>query len=254
MSRELPYFRWYPKDAQADLKFRAMTRSQRGLYHDALDFAWINDGLPDDDGAIRRALGMTVRELKADWPVVRERFEETGGTLRNARQEQERSEALRLSDKRAKAGAEGGKRKAIATALPEFCSDKQAIRAYGSVFESGFVSEKKKKEAHPQNGEWPHAQTFTESWRRHLKQRRDQPLEVVAQVLIGRNGSLDWDELARAHPAYCAYWEKRGWDFCPLTLLEWIDGGMLPPPAEAVAQKESRAERRAREMDAEAMA
>jgi hypothetical protein len=105
----------------------------------------------------------------------------------------------------------------------------------------------------PQSGEWPNAQVFTESWRRHLKQRRDQPLEVVAQVLIGRNGSLDWDELARAHPAYCAYWDKRGWDFCPLTLLEWIDGGMLPPPADAVAQKESRAERRAREMD-EAMA
>jgi hypothetical protein len=85
------------------------------------------------------------------------------------------------------------------------------------------------------DGGWKNARLFVDAWRRHLKQRRNQPEQVVMQTLIGRNGTVDWVRFAEFHPQYCAYWEKRGWDFCPLTLLEWIDGGMLPPPVEPIS-------------------
>jgi len=94
-----------------------------------------------------------------------------------------------------------------------------------------------------ENGGWRNARLFVDAWRRHLKQRRDQPEQVVCQVLIGRNGTVDWARFTEFHPAYCAYWDKRGWDFCPLTLLEWIDGGMLPPPLEVLSPKDERARR-----------
>lgn len=100
------------------------------------------------------------------------------------------------------------------------------------------VSEEPKKPEKPisrGNGEWPNARDFTTSWNRHLKQRHDQPMQVVVQLLMGRSVTVDWKKLCELHPIYCDYWVKRGWDFCPLTFLEWIDGGMLPPPPEAIA-------------------
>lgn len=83
--------------------------------------------------------------------------------------------------------------------------------------------------------EWPNARSFVDAWKRHLKFRRDQPEQVVVQTLIGRNGTVDWHKLVEVHPGFCSYWERRGWDFCPLTLLEWIDMGMPPPPPDAAA-------------------
>jgi uncharacterized protein YdaU (DUF1376 family) len=98
--KPLPYFRWYPSDAQSDLKYRSLTRAERGLFHDALDFAWMNDGLPDNEGAIGRALNMTVKELKTIWPSVRDCFPKSeDGRLRNKRQEEERNYARTKSEK-----------------------------------------------------------------------------------------------------------------------------------------------------------
>jgi hypothetical protein len=85
-------------------------------------------------------------------------------------------------------------------------------------------------QALPDAANWSHAEAFTVAWERHRKHRANQPLQAVAQTFIGRNGSLDWGRLESAHPAYCEYWAARGWDFCGLTLLEWIDAGMPEPP------------------------
>ncbi len=93
------------------------------------------------------------------------------------------------------------------------------------------------------DGTWKNAREFMEAWRRHLKQRANQPEQVVAQTLIGKNGTVDWLRLVEIHPTYCSYWERRGWDFCPLTLLEWIDGGMLPPPPEAETESDRKRKR-----------
>ena len=82
--------------------------------------------------------------------------------------------------------------------------------------------------------DWLHADTFRTAWERHAKHRRDQPLEVVAQTLIGRGDSVNWVRIAEVHPRYAAYWAKRSWDFCPLSFFEWIDAGMPEPAPEAV--------------------
>lgn len=99
------------------------------------------------------------------------------------------------------------------------------------------VSEKQKPRVKSENGDWPNARDFTAAWNRHLKQRKDQPMQLVAQSVIGRSGTIDWIRLCEIHPIYCDYWSKHDWTYCPLTLLEWIDGGMLPPPPEPTAPR-----------------
>lgn len=99
MSRELPYFRWYPGDAESDSKYVAMTFAERGLYHKALNYAWMNDGLPIEDSEVGRVLKMTVRELNSIWPRVRQCFEEVNAKLCNRRQEEERSYAKNKSER-----------------------------------------------------------------------------------------------------------------------------------------------------------
>lgn len=151
MSRELPYFRWYPADAESDARYAALDFIERGIYHKALNYSWTNDGLPLDDGESARLLKMSVRELKSFWPRVRACFEEIDGKLRNSRQEKERADAIRISEKRAKAGAQGGKEKAIASHLLEVCYSKPSIRAYESECVYGFDFESIKKNL-PLNG------------------------------------------------------------------------------------------------------
>ena len=117
-----------------------------------------------------------------------------------------------------------------------------------SLSDSVSVSVSESKKVAEKSSEWPNARTFVEAWKRHMKFRRDQPEQVVAQTLIGRNGTVDWNHLVEVHPSYCAYHQRHGWQFCSLTLLEWIDMGMPAPPPEAVQNgKESFMERLKRE-------
>lgn len=81
-------------------------------------------------------------------------------------------------------------------------------------------------------GEWDKSETFTECWERHKKHSGRESLDLVSRMLIGRD-RLDWAQVKAKHPAYCAYWAKNGWNFCPLTFLQWIDNGMPDPPEAA---------------------
>lgn len=133
LARDLPYFRWYTKDARSDLRYSTFTLAELGLFHRAIDCSWDNDGLPAEDTAIGRALGLTMAELRKLWPVVREAFYlAEDGKFRNRRQETERAEAIRLSKARSKAGSEGGKRSAKVKQSYTFAK----ARAYESESES----------------------------------------------------------------------------------------------------------------------
>ena len=150
MSRKLPYFCWYASDAISDEKYSRMTLAERGLYHTALNYSWTNDGLPVEMEMIRRTLQVSsVSEFARCWPAVAACFVGVPSDpprLRNKRQEEERSAALNLSDKRARAGAKGGsKRQANAKQLLKPGLDFAKARAYGSGSVSGFDFESKKE-------------------------------------------------------------------------------------------------------------
>ena len=98
MSRELPYFRWYPADAESDASYAAMTLAELGLYHRALNHAWLNDGLPTDDERVRRELRVDREDFALNWPAVRDCFKGQS-RLRNKRQEAERTHAKSKSKK-----------------------------------------------------------------------------------------------------------------------------------------------------------
>lgn len=84
--------------------------------------------------------------------------------------------------------------------------------------------------------EWEHTQEFRECWNRHKKNRHTESFALVAQMLITR-ANVRWDLIKEKHSTYCAYWKKTGWQFCPLTFLEWIDNEMPDPPDKAEEQR-----------------
>lgn len=109
MSKELPYFRWYPSDAESDSKYAALSLSELGLFHRCLNLSWMNDGLPSDPLEIGRVLRITPREVKMLWPRVSECFELREGKHCNRRQEQERLHAKGKGDKSTATAASGQK-------------------------------------------------------------------------------------------------------------------------------------------------
>lgn len=207
-----------------------LTPCELGLYIIALNHAWVNEGLPAGDDDVGRAL--KVPNFAKLWPRVRECFSLIDGRLRNKRQEQEREDAIRISESRSKAGFLGGKSKANAKQLPEVCQDFASVRAYGSVYES-CVSDPKKNTGTCSKDFEVH---FSAAWDRHAKHRGNASRQMVAQRLL----DVDWDAWDARHVPYCRFWDDAGWTTCSLSMLEWWEQGMpLPPPP--AAPKKSRA-------------
>ena len=100
MASGLPYFQWYPADAEADESYRCMTFEELGLFHRALNSAWVNDGLPSSCERIALALHASKDVFDRSWPVVSECFFlADDGRLRNRRQEEQREKAQSKSQK-----------------------------------------------------------------------------------------------------------------------------------------------------------
>jgi len=99
MPKELPYFRWYPADAESDSRYAALSLPELGLFHRCLNFSWLNEGLPADPLEIGRSLRVSVRDMKALWPRVSECFELRDGRTYNRRQEEERAHARTKSER-----------------------------------------------------------------------------------------------------------------------------------------------------------
>jgi uncharacterized protein YdaU (DUF1376 family) len=97
MAKELPYFRWFPKDAEADAKYAAMSLAELGLFHRCLNASWTNDGLPTNPEEIARVLRIPVKEFAKLWPRVVVCFSGQE-RLYNSRQEIERTRAISKSE------------------------------------------------------------------------------------------------------------------------------------------------------------
>lgn len=88
-------------------------------------------------------------------------------------------------------------------------------------------------------------QEVSDGFDRHLKHANREPRDLVIQQVLSMNGKFDWPKFRERHGPYCAYYAEKGWRFCTVTFLGWINAGMPPaPPNEG--QKETAAQRYAR--------
>ncbi len=52
-----PAFQWYPKDILGSARVAQLSLAEEAAYRRALDFAWINDGLPNDADKLSKIIG-----------------------------------------------------------------------------------------------------------------------------------------------------------------------------------------------------
>lgn len=102
MAKELPYFRWYPADAEIDTQYASMDWLELGLYHRCLNLSWMNGGVPSDLDELADALKVSRKKLERPWVKVGRRFtasESNPKMLVDARQEKERVYATSKSER-----------------------------------------------------------------------------------------------------------------------------------------------------------
>lgn len=102
MAKNLPFFRWFPADAETDHNYSALTDAELGFFHRCLNRSWTNGGLPADLPELARAMRVTDAYLAKVWVRVGRCFEPSSinpGMLINPRQEKERSHALSKSER-----------------------------------------------------------------------------------------------------------------------------------------------------------
>lgn len=102
MSKALPYFRWFPADAEIDENYAALNDTELGFYHRCLNRAWVNDGLPSDLDRLAATLRVAREYLDQVWPAVSKCFVLTETVIPryvNPRQEHERDIAIAKSRK-----------------------------------------------------------------------------------------------------------------------------------------------------------
>ncbi len=97
MANRLPYFKWYPADAECDANFRAMDDADIGFYIRCLNHAWINGSIPADPIERARVLRTRLDVANRRWERVAKSF--VNSTLDrdrmvNPRQETERESAI----------------------------------------------------------------------------------------------------------------------------------------------------------------
>jgi hypothetical protein len=150
--KDFPYFRWYPKDAESDCQYAALSLPELGLFHRCLNHSWVNGGVPSDMQEFSRELRIPMVEVRRYWPRVSRCFiEHDDGRCRNPRQEMERDHVL---EKSGKARISVSKRKDRFTNVPTndttnvgtFVPTNDILRAYGSVSVFGSVVENLKEE------------------------------------------------------------------------------------------------------------
>ncbi len=77
---------------------------------------------------------------------------------------------------------------------------------------------------------------FEKAWARHRNYSRAhrETKSAVLRELVAMNGEFDPALFRDHHPAWCEYWERKGWNaFGSVTFLGWIKAGMPLPPPEA---------------------
>lgn len=102
MGKALPYFRWYPADAETDEKYSCLSDPELGFFHRCLNKSWINEGLPSDLDKLAAMMHVSRKYVDRMWGAVGQCFQLTEDIPQryvNRRQEEERSYARSKSQK-----------------------------------------------------------------------------------------------------------------------------------------------------------
>ena len=95
----------------------------RGLYREMLTQAWRRGAkLPNDPDAIRRAIGVTLREWKRAWPRVQPYWRVDGDSLVNDTQVEIYAETQAIAEKTSQRAKSAAEARWSARAMPEQCS------------------------------------------------------------------------------------------------------------------------------------
>lgn len=111
-----PWFPFYPGAYRADTAH--LTAEEHGCYLLLLCHAWTHDGLIPEAESRRAAIcNLHTNRFKKVWETLGGYWNKTGGGFSNPRLSKELTQAIELSEKRAKSGKRGGEAnaKAIAT-------------------------------------------------------------------------------------------------------------------------------------------
>lgn len=96
--RDLPYFRFFPKDFLADQHVQMMNDEEIGIYVRMLCLSWVNGPLPKDLGNLSRMLKIPHETLQQAWSALAPCWQGKGQHLRNRRLEAERDYARGRSE------------------------------------------------------------------------------------------------------------------------------------------------------------
>lgn len=256
MAKELPYFRWYPKDAESDEKYGSMEDDELGFFHRCLNKSWMNEGIPTDPDARARLMKTPRAIADKRWEQVKKCFVPSTmfpGKLVNPRQEEERLHVMSVSvSARNSINKRYGRTTPEATAEPTFepspvptfvhtdvgtnvtptnnerdtsALARVAQRASGSGSGSvkALIPEQQRDTGKSFTGNG--ADWFEEVYSRHPK-KKDRG--IAAQYLS--EVAVDPKEFDRVHLLWCSEWAKEKSSFAP-SLAQWIlDKGWKYPP------------------------
>ena len=109
---ESPAFQFYPKDYLSDLKTRAMSYKERGMYWELCSHIWLEKLLPAEPQALARILGVPLSEFKKHWPALQSCFRVVDdGRLEHPRLEIERRKQAQYRDGQSDNGRRGAARR-----------------------------------------------------------------------------------------------------------------------------------------------
>ena len=100
--KDLPYFRWYPADAETDSFYAGLTDAELGFFHRCLNLSWVNFGIANDVSRLAKALRRNPSKIVKLWEATRTAWVEhptDSSKLVNIRQEQERAHARMKSER-----------------------------------------------------------------------------------------------------------------------------------------------------------
>jgi len=236
MPKELPYFRWYPADAESDFRYSALSLPELGLFHRCLNFSWLNYGLPADPMEIGRSLRISSRDIKTLWPRVSECFELRDGRTFNRRQEEERIHARTKSERNTSAVRTRYER--TSNVPTNEVQHARARAASPSVSGSVFGSEEEKPSL---RNPLISSEELESAWDRHNHHSGKEPKQLIFQNVLSMDGNFDPVRFRDRHPKYCEHYEnhKKGWEaFGVLTFWGWISAGM-PEPKKTKSEQEA---------------
>ncbi len=110
----LPYFKWYPGDAEGDDFYSlTLTNEELGIYHRLLNRAWMNDGITADLDVLAAFCRMSRDRFDEAWKKISKRWvvsPRDESKLVNPRQEEERAAAKLKSENNKRDGNANAKR------------------------------------------------------------------------------------------------------------------------------------------------